>query len=456
MKKYIKIFFINLLVLFSLYSVAFAAEAPTQIDPCKPEEITYQRSVRLWDLDIRRTVDNFITSTLISGVATTTGANPDTLMECQGYVQTKIREAMGDDLIPINENVCNVTGNEDVCGALTNDIAYGIGGEKSMASANNIKVMSINSSLLGMSNTLENFSRREPLPVNLAYYWNQSISNIPFINEALAADPSTAYKNVPVVAAMYGVWKISTQAALALMSVILLYTGIMIVMRKKVSSQLVVNIQYAIPKIVIAILLIIFSYPIGAIITSVGWGLYRGAFSLVFRMYLGAESFYAGEFLTGLPVLQLILTTLTLARGGPFYVLMTLIVALILSILKIVIYFKALLIYIKMAFAIVTAPLEFTFGAVPGNDDKIKDWFLKMGKYCATLFAMGLVIPITLIVAMEVQAAYMGAEHLSEVGGMGIVISIVAPLLIVIIGFSIGINMENKVKEMFGAPTKRK
>ena len=109
-----------------------------------------------------------------------------------------------------------------------------------------------------------------------------------------------------------------------------------------------------------------------------------------------------------------------------------------------------------MAFAIVTAPLEFTFGAVPGNDDKIKDWFLKMGKYCATLFAMGLVIPITLIVAMEVQAAYMGAEHLSEVGGMGIVISIVAPLLIVIIGFSIGINMENKVKEMFGAPTKRK
>ena len=62
-----------------------------------------------------------------------------------------------------------------------------------------------------------------------------------------------------------------------------------------------------------------------------------------------------------------------LAVGGPFYILIVVIVAIILLILKLVLYLKALMIYLKMTLSIITAPVEFALGTIPGNDDKMKD-----------------------------------------------------------------------------------
>jgi hypothetical protein len=238
--------------------------------------------------------------------------------------------------------------------------------------------------------------------------------------------------------------------ALGLISVVLLYAGLMIVMRKKVNSQLVVSVQYALPKIVIAVILIIFSYPIGAVITSIGFALYRGAFPIVFNLMTGGN---AEEFASGTLSIALIADTLSQSKGGLGYIVVALIMSALLSLAKIILYLKVLVVYIKMAFSIVTAPLEFALGAVPGNDKNISGWFTRMAKYALTIFGMGVVIPLTLVVGLEVSVAY--SSGTGETGGWGSVISLIVPILIVIFGFGMGMSMENRVDALFGGGKKK-
>jgi len=448
MNKYFKLIFSLILTvtIISLYShSAYAVVQPDIIGACKPEELIYQKSVKIYDLDIRRTVDNFVTSIFVSMFGNVAGLNPDAVMGCQSYIYDKMKERFKSYDVTSLESLeqCAAT-DAVVCEELAGDLDNsGISQEQ----GNSVEVMAVRSSLLGFSNLVEGTVRNEPLPVNLAYYWDQSISNIPYLNKALAS-PGDAYENLPMVKASYELWAMSVRVALGLMSAILLFTGIMIVMGKKVNQQLVVSVQYAIPKIIISIFLIIFSYPIGATIASISWGLWRGAFPLVFDALLGRAD-DGTVFPSGMLVLMEIITTLRLAQGGFFYVLVVLIVALLLLILRLVIFFKAFFIYIKMIFSIMTAPLEFALGAVPGSEARVKDWFLRMAKYGLTIFGMGIVIPATLIFGLSIMIAYTTGSG-AETGGWGILIGLVTPLIAVVLGFGLGINMEKHVNNMFG------
>jgi hypothetical protein len=367
-------------------------------------------------------------------------------MQCQGYIYELLEERLtGDyDFEAVREQGVCETENEEVCAELVATL------DDDSATAITLRQRYVKSSLLGFTNLLEGAARKEPLPVNLAYYWNQSIAKVPYVNRALAAD-GEAWENLPMVKAAYGLWTLTVRVALGLISVVLLYTGLMIVMRKKVNAQLVVSVQYAIPKIIISLLLIIFSYPIGATIASIAWGLFRGAFPLVFDALLGLTP--GEDFPSGILFISLIIMTLRLAQGGYFYVFLVLIVAVLLLILKMIVYFKALLIYIKMIFSIMTAPLEFALGAVPGSEDRMKEWFLRMAKYTLTIFGMGVVIPLTLVFGLSTMLAY--ATGVGETGGWGIVIALLTPLIVVVFGFGIALSMEKHVGAMFGEKKKR-
>ncbi|MBW6441607.1 hypothetical protein K0B04_01690, partial [Patescibacteria group bacterium] len=296
----------------------------------------------------------------------------------------------------------------------------------------------------GMSNMLEGFVKNEPLPVNLAFMWNQSISKVPLVNKALAA-PNDRYKNLPVLEASYGMWKFSRNVALGLIALVLLYTGIMIIMRKKINPQVVVSVQYAIPKIIIGLLLILFSYAIGAAITAISWGLFRGADSLFFNSVLQA----GGTIIpTNVVMLAIAMELITLTGGSTFLMLLVFISILILVVLKLVLWFKVILIYVKMVFSIFTAPFEFAIGTVPGSEARIMDWFKRMAKYMITIFAIGLVVPITLFLAMGVVYAY-GTTGGVEFGGMGGIMAILGPMIIIIMGFSLGLGMEGRIDSMF-------
>jgi hypothetical protein len=114
------------------------------------------------------------------------------------------------------------------------------------------------------------------------------------------------------------------------------------------------------------------------------------------------------------------------------------------------------MVYIKMAFSIVTAPLEFVLGTVPGNDNKMTDWFKRMLKYGLTLFGMGVVIPVTLYLSIEIMVVYMSADASGETGGWGTIISLLTPILITVFGFGFGMGMEKKVDELINGPGKKK
>jgi hypothetical protein len=466
MKKTLKLFYlVSCFVLFLaiIPRTAVAEEDVPEPDPisgCNPEASAYGATKANFSLDIQRTVGNMLNATITNGFAAVNGVSPNKLIMCQKYVKEQAALANPDWGDPPKETaLCAPTAEEEeyiesVCKPLVSYIGTEGRGEEQGSKGSNLAVYkrAIEGSLIGMGTKLEGFSRKEPLPVNLAYYWDQSVGNIPVVGRALAQGGSEAYENLPVVAAVYSIWRLSLRVALGLISVVLLYAGLMIVMRKKVSSQLVVSVQYALPKIVIAVVLIIFSYPIGAVITSIGFALYRGAFPIVFNLMTGGMV-NANEFASGTLSIALIADTLSQAKGGFGYIVVALIMSALLHLAKIILYFKVLIVYIKMAFSIVTAPLEFALGAVPGNDKSITGWFTRMAKYALTIFGMGVVIPLTLVVGLEVSVAY--SRGTGETGGWGNIISLIVPILIVIFGFGMGMSMEGKVDALFGGGKKK-
>jgi len=462
MKKTLKLF--CLVSCFALFlavipRVSAAEDVPEPSASCNPEANAYGSAKANFSLDIQRTVQNMVNASITSAFASINGVSPNKLIMCQEYVKEEAAKANPDWGNPPKETeLCAPTAEEEeyienVCKPLVSYIGTEGRGEEQGSKGSNLAVYkgSIEGSLIGMGTKLEGFSRKEPLPVNLAYYWDQSVGNIPVVGRALAQSGGEAYENLPVVAAVYSIWRLSLRVALGLISVVLLYSGLMIVMRRKVNSQLVVSVQYALPKIVIAVVLIIFSYPIGAVITSIGFALYRGAFPIVFNLMTGGNN--AEGFASGTLSIALIADTLSQSKGGLGYIVVALIMSALLSLAKIILYLKVLVVYIKMAFSIVTAPLEFALGAVPGNDKNISGWFTRMAKYALTIFGMGVVIPLTLVVGLEVSVAY--SSGTGETGGWGSVISLIVPILIVIFGFGMGMSMENRVDALFGGGKKK-
>jgi len=433
----------------------------TAYDPCDVELATYNRSLALFSLDIRRTVDNVFVSTLVSLLANLMGVNPDLIKGCELFMYEKIAEGNYGTLSErINEVIENNRQAGSLCEKPTEELAYcesllndysSTESGSGVSSKNDIRTMAVNSSFYGMANSLEGFIVKEPLPVNLAYAWDRAVYKIPVVGTTLAANnASEAYENLPVLKAVYNVWVTSRSVALALMSVVLMYTGIMIILRKKVNQQLVVSVQYAIPKIIIGAALIIFSYPIGAVITSISWGLFRGGSSLFNNLIYGGSDVLP----SGVLSLALINLTLGMAKGGAGYIVVAFVAAIILWVARLVIYLKAFMLYIKMAASVVSAPIEFVVGTIPGSDSRILDWFKRMGKYLVTLFGMGIVIPATMFVALEVMLAYVGNNM--EVGGWGVIFALFAPLVVATFGFSFGISIESKVDALFGGTAGKK
>lgn len=117
-------------------------------------------------------------------------------------------------------------------------------------------------SLLGVANYAQGTVVNEPIPVNMAYWWNDNVNRIPFAGQAMAAEIS--YSG-PLLRIVMGVWKLSRNIAYGVMSLVMLATGFMIITRKKIGAQAAVTVQMALPRIIIALILITFSYPIGAV-----------------------------------------------------------------------------------------------------------------------------------------------------------------------------------------------
>jgi len=353
---------------------------------CLPEETMFTvLSLAFPDLNVVKTSQNIFVSYAVDATTTTVAnRNPTQMMECAYYVLDQ--RGAGTPGSPLHDrwNVINVNCPAIVAKATSGNLAgecadfiktynpqltyYDIGGRKMSLSETTTA-----GSLLGLANTVSGAVETEPLPTNLAYFWNDSIKNVPFAGTALAAS-STSYANAPLVDVILEIWKITRNTAFGLLSIVMLVTGVMIMTRRKLSPQLVVTAQYALPRIALSVALIAFSYPIGAVLlssmrylTDIAVGIINGTTSS------GGFSLGAGS----LPdLLASIYSGILMAAGSTATIMIfTALVMIVVSVLYLVIYLRAVLIYMKLLISIVIAPISFALGAVPGNEAMAGNWF---------------------------------------------------------------------------------
>jgi len=451
MSKMKRIFFVKLLFLPLLFtSLAFLgrgrALAADDINVCKPYDASWKLTI--WKaIDVQNTTENLGTAVANSLFAKVYGKNTNDAVICENKVLNLRSNAP-------RTGGAGGFGNAEVCGVSNTpeqdavcDEIMDVTKTAYMYKNKSSDLLAVDTSLAGISNRIQNTVLRDPIAVDLAYYWKSQVAKIPFVGKTYAA--TLGENQMAIINAALGVWKACRDISLGFIAVILMYTGLMIVMRKKVNPQLVVTVQYAIPKIIIGLILILFSYPIGAAITGLSWGLFRSSTEIVVNaIYPGSSSVtFANQVM-----LALVIGALKMGFFAGLGFMLVIFVAVATIVMLIIVNVKALIIYIKMVFSTIIAPFEFALGTVPGSEDRIKDWFLRMAKYGLTIFAMGLIIPASLSVAYEVLVYYsfscVGSACNVETAGLGTFMMVAAPLIIVILGFSLALKMEDSIDKM--------
>ena len=239
------------------------------------------------------------------------------------------------------------------------------------------------------------------------------------------------------------------------MAIVMLVVGIMLITRKKIGPQASVTIQLALPKIAIALVLITFSYTIGAIGTSLAWNLRWSVDSIVEAIEFSDETLSGLSTAGGISIIVVILiAVLTIYAGvGGFLIILYAITAAILGVLWILAWLAILKVYVKLLISVIISPISFALGAIPGNEKSTVDWFKSFIAGVISLPAVYLVIALTwatmlhllsTLVAGTVEAFFAGALML-----------FVAPI-IGIFGFTYARSVPEKIDALIvGAPPKR-
>lgn len=307
-------------------------------------------------------------------------------------------------------------------------------------------------SLLGMAYTLSNINDRSPVPTNMALFWNDTVGKIPFAGTVLAAQID--YKN-PLINSIYTTWKVIRDISYGLLGLVLLYIGFTIILRKKIDQQTVVSVQYAIPNIVISIFLITFSYPIGAVLTSLGWTLYQSAGSML-DILMGPFQYNFGQ----LAIMVLVQIVFTFGVGAlNLAILLVLFVAII--VMWLIFNIKVYLLFLKMLVSVVTSPLTFLMSAVPGSTTNYIDWFKRMLANVISLFCMGsaywLIVRLGFDILLATTANNLPNSPFQITKSIGVALSSFGIPFIFIYSFAFCIGIPAKIElVILGDPKKKK
>lgn len=219
---------------------------------------------------------------------------------------------------------------------------------------------------------------QESQPLNLALYVDQIKRGSP-----LPLVQSTAYANnggeflIPDFLGdvfqntVLSIWTVIRDIAYAAAVVVLVVMGFMIMFRYRGRAREAFNITQAIPRIAVGLLLITFSYPIGALSIQLIHVLIAIATSALGALALGG----VGELMLTNAVAQigLLFPPTTLITLFGMIVSLLIIVAFILLLFSI--FLTTISRYVKLIIMTLAAPFVFLLGMLPGQDDVIKTWF---------------------------------------------------------------------------------
>lgn len=263
--------------------------------------------------------------------------------------------------------------------------------------------------------------------IGIKYYARDILENTPFIKTAYAADAPSP------LPAILDIWKEMRNLSYIFFTAVFIALGFMIMFRKRIDPQTVVTVQNSLPRVILALVLITFSYPIVAIIFSLSGPLG----TLVKNTF--ANAFGAGQ------IVNLIVRVVLAAVAGflisiPAGGLMGLAIGLLLGILFVAIIIALAIIIItfisrlgKVAILTVLAPFIFLMGAMPGNEKTILNWFKNILSLTLQIPALTFILWFGLSIATTLSS-------LTGVGDMGIflVSAILNPLIGTFILFQAG------------------
>lgn len=215
------------------------------------------------------------------------------------------------------------------------------------------------------------------------------------------------------------IWKAFRNIAYFLLAVVMIVIGFMVMFRKKIDPKTVVTVQNALPKIVLTLLLITFSYAIvglmidlmylvialvasllipvsnGALGVETGSKYLNGGIWNLFAMVFGG-GFTAWDDIVRLLSwnggLGVVGTISQIAVSIPAAVIVTLILAIVLLIAYIRILFMLVSAYIQIIISLLTGPLQILTEALPGST--------AFSSWLKNLFANLSVFPITAAMLM--------------------------------------------------------
>jgi len=318
---------------------AFAEDFP---DLSEVDCSVYATNSSLWDAAVnqQRFAQDMVTS-LITGplMTATAGANFEQL--CQCAKDTQLAKAATGDYAPEDVSGCTEVKTFLATGGVFTSAKYAF--DVTAASGDFVSVK---------------------------YYANDLFKKSPFAKTGYAAtgDPSP-------LPAILDIWKNTRNVSYVLFTVIFIVIGFMIMFRKRIDPQTVVTVQNALPRVVLSLILITFSYPIVSIIFSLSSPLSGTAHNLVDPL--------SGWSIANL-ILRIILSVVLGILGGSAVgsPLLGLAIGLLLGILFValiigfVIYCLTFVTRLgKVAMLTALAPFILLMGTLPGNEKTILNWF---------------------------------------------------------------------------------
>jgi len=229
----------------------------------------------------------------------------------------------------------------------------------------------ITGSLMGLTRYAYVTIPNEPVPVNLASYFKYNLRKLPVVGNTAYAQEYNMWGQELAL----DLWTKTRNIAYAMMAVIMLVVGILIITRKRINPQTVVTVQTAMPRIVISLLLITFSYPIGAVFASSVVPL-----SVLVMGVFFADMVDSAGTIADMNHFSMVNTLIAVTLGGEGIValLTMMLLAAATLIVMLVVIVKIILINLKILLAIVFAPIQFAISAIPGQEEQISKWFKQM------------------------------------------------------------------------------
>lgn len=335
------------------------------------------------------------------------------------------------------------------------------------------------SGLLELAANFGNYagSDAQHIPIRYAYYFNDVAIRTPLLNSVYAQQPqnSGAFVGGTFVLEM---WKIVRNISYGLLATVSLISGVMIIARKQINPQTVVTVQLVIPKLIIAAVLVTFSYVIGSTFVQMIIPLNGIA---RFTMMEAAQGFGVPNFSqinvgsdTVNDMVFVVLATLGLVAVGtdqaqtaaPFFAganpVIYLMLILVFVLMIIAFLYAALMILVvslRLAIDTVIAPIIFVMGAIPGNEAMTINWFKRQFARVLAVPAMQLAILSVLVLfrsAVNAGDNYVTGDWITVGGGIEAwFIWIMVPIIALII-LTMSVTIPKKVENaILGDPRKR-